>query len=349
MEDFPRGFLCLSVVRPVISMAPLRGVTMRQYRDLYAKFFGGVDLAVSPFIPLPSADKTPPGYFKDVANPQAGLRTIPQVIGKSPERLAYAARMLRDMGHSELNLNCGCPWKFVAAKGRGSGLPENEELFAKMLDSGCRHMPGGFSIKIRLGRFSADTLFKRIPVILSFPLKAVVIHPRTASQMYTGDVDKDSFAAALDMLSPHIPVVYNGDVTSLEYYAGIVERFPSISGVMIGRGLIADPFLPGRIALWEEAGRPSVSGDGNRPAALTDEEADSLLSFSESLYSKYRETLCGPAPVLGRMKEYWGYAAAGLPHGSEILTKIRRSSSLEEYEKAVSMFRNKKNTRHLSV
>ena len=112
--------------RPSISLAPLRGITVAAFRRLHAERFGGVDYAVAPFIPLVAGARVMPKLLADVLPEACGaVRTVPQVIGKDPAALRVMAKVLQDLGYAEMNLNCGCPWKMVARKGRGSGLPEN--------------------------------------------------------------------------------------------------------------------------------------------------------------------------------------------------------------------------------
>ena len=300
-----------------ISLAPLRGVTVHDFRAVFARRFGGVDYAVAPFIPTVAGTTVPPKLLKDIA-PVDGLRTVPQLIGKDPAQLRVMATALRDLGFAEMNLNCGCPWKFVAKKGRGSGLPEDENNFARMLEAGCDAMPDGFSIKIRLGMKDNATLAKRAALIASFPLKEIIIHPRTGTQMYEGAVDLDAFADVLPTM--RCPVVYNGDIKTLEDYRRITTRFPTLSGVMLGRGLIADPFLASDIKSGEKT--PC------NPAAVSD--------FLNELYRIYRITLCGPSPVLGRMKELWGITHEYFDEGARILRAVQRSNTLDEYEKVTN-------------
>lgn len=347
-------------IPPTISLAPLRGVTIREYREAYARRFGGVDYAVAPFIPTVAGDKVMPKLLKDIA-PDAAARpqceaspsasppdapppslmpTIPQLIGKAPAQLRVMASALRGLGFSQMNLNCGCPWKFVAKKGRGSGLPEDELLFAKMLEAGCDSMPGGFSIKIRLGMKDNTTLAKRAALISSFPLKEIIIHPRTGAQMYEGAVDLDEFERVLPLMK--CPVVYNGDIQTPEDAERILARFPQISGIMIGRGIIADPFLPAAIkARLADPCLPSTTDAAPALAAASVLSRDpaAALDLLRELYETYRAMLYGPSPVLGRMKELWGIAYTFFDGGLRILRAIQRAQTLADYEAAIASLR----------
>lgn len=250
------------------------------------------------------------------------MALIPQLIGKDPAQIEPMAEALRALGHTRLNLNIGCPWKFVAKKGRGSGLLRDPDLLRRMLEAGCKAMPDGFSVKVRLGIDTPMLLAERIDIFNEFPLSAVVVHPRTAAQMYEGDVDLDAFAEVLPRLKA--PVVYNGDIRTADDFLRLRERFPTVAGWMIGRGAVSDPLLPQKIR--RAVGEPSCG-------VPVEDEFGTLRAFHDALYAEYRAQLFGPSPVLGRMKELWGYLHVRFPDGATVLRRIQRSKTLEEFER----------------
>lgn len=307
-----------------LCMAPLRGVTVSTFRAVFARHFTAPERAIAPFIPTIAGDRIKPTLLKDVARTeQSDLRIIPQVIGKDPEQLAAMLRALRDLGHTEVNLNAGCPWKFVARKGRGAGLLADADALRRMLDAGCAALPEGFSIKVRLGVNAPDTLAQRVPLLNEYPLREVIVHPRTAAQMYGGQVLLEAFETVYREI--RAPVTYNGDLYTPADLAALRQRFPSVTRWMIGRGLVADPFLPAAIRAFERDGRiPPDPGT-----------AGALRAFHDELYARYRAELYGPAPVLGRMKELWGYLHERCEDGATLLRAIQRCRSTAEYEALV--------------
>ena len=300
-------------------LAPLRGVTVATFRREFVRFYGGFDAAVAPFIATVAGDRIRPALLRDVADPaaEAPMELVPQIIGKDPAHVAPMAAALRDLGYTRFNLNCGCPWKFVAKKGRGSGLLRDADALRRMLEAGCAAMPGGFSVKVRLGLDTPDLLAERVDVFNEFPLECVVVHPRTAIQMYEGDVDLDAFEALLPRF--RAPVVYNGDIWTVADFQRLQARFPSVRGWMIGRGAVSDPALALKIR-----------------GKSVPNERETLRRFHDALYAAYRAELFGPSPVLGRMKELWGHLARWLPDGESHLRRIQRSDSLAEFERHAS-------------
>lgn len=301
-----------------LCLAPLRGVTVRTFRNLHAQWFTPTDRALAPFIPTFAGEKVKPVLLQDV-DPGFGQRVplVPQVIGKDPEQMRTLLRSFKALGYACADLNAGCPWPFVAKKGRGAGLLRDAEALARLLEVGCHEMPEGFSVKVRLGLTTPDLLAERMAVINAFPLREVTIHARTAKQMYEGSVLLDAFADAAARCRH--PVVYNGDIRTRGDLARLKRRFPSVGRWMIGRGVASDPFLIERIR-----------GEGDPPR-----DPARLRGFLDDYLAANEAELYGPASVLGRMKELWGYLRASLAAGDRAWAAVRISRTVDEYRRAV--------------
>jgi len=299
-------------------LAPLRGVTVRTFRNLQARWFEAPDRAVSPFIPTFSGAKVKPILLKDV-DPALGqaVPLVPQVIGKDVEQLRTLLHAFKDMGYFCADLNAGCPYPFVAKKGRGAGLMRDAAALGRLLEAGCEEMPGGFSVKVRLGMDTPDLLLQRMPLINSFPLREVTIHARTARQMYEGKVLLNAFAEAY--AACRHPVVYNGDIRTRQDYLRLKAMFPAITRWMIGRGVAIDPFLFGRLRRDDAPPR----------------EVARLKGFLDDYAAANTEELYGPASVLGRMKELWGYLHLCLCQGDRVWKSVRVCRTMDEYHRVV--------------
>jgi tRNA-dihydrouridine synthase len=187
-----------------------------------------------------------------------------------------------------------------------------------VLDAVCA-IPGiEISVKLRLGRSDPHDIIRLMPVLNDHPLKKVIIHPRVGTQMYRGKTNLEGFAAAAELCRHTL--VYNGDIVSRAAYEGLKARFPGIDEWMIGRGAVANPFLPEEIMMGEVA--------GDRDARLR--------AWHDDLYRSYREVLSGPAHPLDKMKEIWGYLGALFPGKAKALERIARAKTFEGYEAAVS-------------
>jgi tRNA-dihydrouridine synthase len=316
-HPFPRPADAVTPPDLDLCLAPLRGVTGESFRTVFCRHFGGVSRALAPFIPTVRGARIKPSLLAEL-RPERNrmLPLIPQVIGKDPGELTSMLGAMREMGYACADLNAGCPWPMVARKGRGAGLLADAGVLRRMLDAGCTAMPGGFSIKVRLGLRTPDLLAQRMELLNEYPLREVAIHPRTAQQMYEGRVDLAAFAACA-RLCRH-PVVYNGDICTAADGETLKTLFPGIRRWMIGRGLLADPFLAERL-------RGACGGcDPARVRAFLDELL--AVACAESP---------GEKPVLGRMKELWGYLAASFCRDGMLVKRIRLCHRLDEYRRTV--------------
>jgi tRNA-dihydrouridine synthase len=171
---------------------------------------------------------------------------------------------------------------------------------------------------------SAEEILALIPRLNGYPLEELIIHPRLGIQLFAGQPSLDGFAAAL-AASVH-PVVYNGDINSLEDFQRLCDRFPHVSGWMIGRGAVACPALAEQILNNEAAAAPF-----DEPPQILPR----LAAFHDELFAAYAGTLSGPGHLLGKMKQFWLYFIASFPGQEKLVKTIVRAHSLACYQEAV--------------
>lgn len=309
---------------PAICLAPMRGITNATYRKIFVQHFKGLDQAMAPFIPTvkPSSKGIKPSVLKDIMpENNTDLPLVPQIIGNNAKDFIYMAQTLNKLGYAEINWNLGCPWPQVVKKCRGSGLLARPDLINSFLEEVMPALPCRLSIKMRLGLNDPEQAFAVIPFLNNYPLSELIIHPRTASQMYEGTVDLRTFEKCLE-ISEHT-VVYNGDIKDTADFCKISDRFPDIKKWMIGRGLLANPFLAEEI---------------KNVCSETDDKAIKIREFHNDLLEAYKTLLHGGNPVLGKMKEIWFYLSQSFESGGRILKKIQLCQRLDDYEKTLKTF-----------
>ncbi|MBN2162506.1 MAG: tRNA-dihydrouridine synthase family protein [Pontiellaceae bacterium] len=302
----------------------MRGITTMHYRQAFVRHFQGLDIEMAPFIPTVSADRINPKLLRDILpENNSGLPLIPQLIGNKANDFVLMCHALKDLGYDEVNWNMGCPHKPIRKKQRGAGLLPHPDLVDGLLEKVCGQSPCRISVKVRLGVADKAELQKLIPVLNRYPLSEVIVHPRTAEQMYDGSVDLDAFAEAYELLEG--PVCYNGDIDRRSFYSHVHERFPEITRFMLGRGLLANPFL------CEEIKNLTQSG-------VTGNQVERITAFHEDLLSHYEQILHGDHPVLGKMKEFWTYQSKPLSNGRQLFKKLKKTQTLHSYKAIVREF-----------
>lgn len=300
--------------------APMEGLTDRVWRQAQQKWFGPEGTAhryYAPFLSPPENRvliKKKMAELEPAANP--GEQVIPQLLAKDGELAAWMIGELRRMGYTEVNLNFGCPSGTVTAKGKGSGMLRDPQKLDAFLDAVFSQAGGSVSVKTRLGVARAEEFGEILNVYNKYPLCELTIHPRVMKQLYRGQADREAFAAYLPACTA--PVSYNGDVTTVDDLRALEAAFPELSGIMVGRGLIADPALL----------RKAVGG----PAASREE----LRGYHDELYHGYTEAFGMASCAVSRMKAHWFYLIR-LFDGADALEKpLRKAREGWEYETVVN-------------
>lgn len=308
-----------------IHFAPLQGYTDVIYRNAHAACFGGIDAYYTPFVRLEK------GTFRhrDVRGIEPGNNQvphlIPQLIAPTAEKAEKILSLFIEKGYKEADINMGCPFPILAKRHNGSGiLPYPEEVKA-LLSLITKYPQISFSIKMRLGWEDPEECLKLAPIINELPLRQVVMHPRLGKQQYKGEVDLKAFEA-FQHVCKH-PLIYNGDINHIEDIHRIQEQFPGLAGMMIGRGLLANPALA-----WEY--------QQNRTLGF-DEMKEKIQSMHTYVYEEYIEQLKGgDLQILNKMKAFWEYL---LPNADRKLLKaIHKSTNLHKYTQAVHAFFNQR-------
>lgn len=307
---------------PFLILAPMRGITTMHYRKAFVRHFDGLDAEMAPFITTVPADTVNPKLLKDVLpGNNSGLPLIPQLLGKDAAEFVNMAKALHDFGYEEVNWNLGCPHKPVRNKGRGSGLLPHPEKIDALLETICAESPCKISVKVRLGISDKSDLLNLIPVLNRHPLSEVIIHPRTAEQMYDGSVDLDAFAEAYELIQH--PVCYNGDIFNLSFFQALEPYCIGVHRFMLGRGLLSNPFLCEQI----KSGNPNVENAITR-----------LKNFHDEVFENYRSVIDGDLPMLGKMKEFWSYPGQNLSNARKFLKKVKKCHRLTTYQEILDEY-----------
>ena len=253
------------------------------------------------------------------------------------------------MGYREINLNLGCPSGTVTAKKKGSGFllyPDDLDRFFDEVFSDAAVRNGEFlvSVKTRIGKNEVEEWPELMQVYNRYPIHELTVHPRIQKEFYKGTPHLDVFADILK--ESRNPVVYNGDLFTVEKVKEFREKFPTVGTVMIGRGLIRNPALAEMILqeeteactdrlengvrIFEADGQLQTQGNRNKGDILP-----RIREFHDALFEHYRETMSGDRNLLFRMKDLWSYMLAEVPDSEKLAKKIRKSQHVPEYLAAV--------------
>lgn len=311
---------------PTLLSSPLQGFTDFRFRNAFHKYFGGIDTFYSPYIKLNGKLVIKGSYERDILPENNNtLEVIPQIITNDAEEFLFVTKYVQQFGYKELNWNLGCPYPMVAKCGMGSGLISNTSQIEHILKRVHNETDIIVSMKMRMGYENPTEILDVFPILEQYPIKNIAIHARIGKQLYKGGVDLDSFQKCLDTSKQKI--YYNGDITSVEKFRTMQEHFPSIDHWMIGRGLIADPFLPTMIK--------------NNTTEYPKNKLEIFEAFHDTIYQEYDAYLQGPTPIRMKMLGFWEYFSESFSNPQKTYKKIKKAGNSKNYESAVKeIFKN---------
>ncbi|MGL5014420.1 MAG: tRNA-dihydrouridine synthase family protein [Bacteroidales bacterium] len=296
-----------------IHLAPLQGFTDAPFRNAHAQIIGGIDTYYTPFVRI-ERNEFRSRDLRDISQSNNSVpHLVPQMIASTPEELLRIGKLFIEEGYSEADLNLGCPFPAIAKKHKGSGILKYPEE-VKALLAAIETLPElSFSLKMRLGWETPEEAMALIPSINSTPLRHVAIHTRVGLQQYKGVASPELFQPLYESLN--MPLFYNGDLNSIEDVEAIVSRYPNIKGVMLGRGLLADPTLAKQLKSGERY--------------TLEQQLEYAHKIHQELFDYYSSTLQGDQQLLTKMQSLWEY---WLPQAnSKLRKKMMKCGSINNY------------------
>ncbi len=304
-------------------LAPLEGITGYIFRNAVNDQFGEyIDKYFTPFF-VPCHKRTASRKEEKEIDPNnnSSLYLVPQVLTDVAEDCLKFESRMHAIGYQEININLGCPSGTVSSKGRGAGFLRDPDRLDAFLREVFENKTGKISVKTRLGIEDPEEFKEILSIYNQYPMEELIIHPRVLKEAYKGIPHRDAFLYTLEHSSN--PVVYNGDIWTLEDYHGLLKDVADSHlewkkpAVMLGRGMVGNPALIRELAGGEH---------------VTNKE---LKDFLRRVTDDYTEAFSGDVSVLHKTKEIWNYMIRNFPGSEKQLKAIKKSKHLPEYEDAV--------------
>lgn len=303
-----------------IHFAPLQGYTEAIYRQAHARIFGGVESYYTPFVRVERGEIRRKDIRELEPDNNRYAPLVPQLIAPNVDKMEQILALFIEKGYEHVDINLGCPFPILAKRHNGAGmLPYPDEVSTLLRTAVDKYPNLSFSVKMRLGWDNPAECLALLPLLNELPLTSIIMHPRLGKQQYKGEVDMEAFEAFYNECRH--PLIYNGDLLTVEDIQAVSERFPRLAGAMIGRGLLANPAL----ALEYRQGQPLAEK----------EMQEKLRLFHADVFAQYGNLLeGGDQQLLTKMKTFWEYL---LPEGDRKAKKaIHKANKLEAYQTAVN-------------
>lgn len=226
--------------RPVM-LAPMEDVTDASFRLICKE--QGAAMVYTEFVSAEALVRDIPSTVRKLEIDDRERPVAIQIYGREPEAMAEAARIAEKANPDFIDINFGCPVKRVAGKGAGAGLLKDIPKLIAITEAVVKAVSLPVTVKTRLGWDCENKIIPELaPRLQDCGIKALTIHGRTRSQMYTGEADWTLIGEVRMNPRMEIPIIGNGDITSPQAALSAFEQF-GVDGVMIGRGAIGSPWI----------------------------------------------------------------------------------------------------------
>lgn len=290
-------------------VAPLEGITDSIYRRLHHKYFPGADRYYTPFFSPTVHRALTPRESRELPSADCmDVTVIPQLLTKVPQDFIWMAGVCRDLGYNEVNLNLGCPSGTVTAKGKGAGMLRQRDALEAFLDTVFAESPLPVSIKTRLGFEQPEEFYELLSLFNRYPVAELTVHPRIRRDFYNDSVRMAYFDYAVN--NARMKLCYNGNLCTKDQLDSFSRDYPSISAVMLGRGLIADPGML-------------------TPGGTT---AEKLEGFLSELLEEYTAAFGGSRNAMFRLKENWRYLFCLFEPDDKLQKQLRKTTDVQQYK-----------------
>ena len=242
-----------------VSLAPMEDVTDPSFRLICREM--GAASVYTEFVSAEALIRDIKSTTRKLDINDAERPVAIQIYGREPEAMVEAAKIVEQARPDILDINFGCPVKKVAGKGAGAGMlrdiPKMLEITRRVVDA----VDIPVTVKTRLGWDCENKIITDLgPRLQDCGIKALTVHGRTRSQMYTGQADWSLIGELKNDPRMEIPVIGNGDITLPEGAAEAFDRF-GVDGIMIGRGAIGAPWIFREVRQYLEKGKSEPLSD----------------------------------------------------------------------------------------
>ena len=292
-------------------LAPMEGVTHRVFRNLIIGI-GGVGAAWTEFLRV-SQTPLPEKTIRRELGPQPDRCPVAvQLMGNQPDLLAATAVNAVRAGAPSVDINFGCPAPTVFRNCAGSALLRDPCGVGRLVEAVARAVDVPVSAKIRLGVDDPSRLRDIVEAVEGAGATRLTVHARTKADGYTHPARWEWLAKVVAWTS--LPVTGNGDVLTPDD-ARRMRRETGVDSVMIGRGVLRDPWVFARL-LADDRGTiaPNVG-------------AAEVRAFHHA-YKAAMAAAGGEEGVLGQLKQWWRRFDVAVPISPETRQEILRSPDL---------------------
>ena len=242
-----------------------------------------------------------------------------QIFGSDKKSFVEAAKMvIKEMSPDIIDINMGCPVPKVALRAQaGAALLKDPEKVYEIVKSVVEAVDVPVTVKIRSGwDHNSINAVEIAKVCEKAGASAITVHPRTRSQGYQGLADWSMIKKVKE--SVNIPVIGNGDIVSAKDAKKMIDQ-TGCDAVMIGRGVLGNPFLIKQVLTYLKTGELI-------PNQSPKEKIQTCLKHFDYLLQIKPEKIA----VL-EMRTHGAWYLKGLPNAASVKKRLYEITTKEEF------------------
>lgn len=258
---------------------------------------------------------------------------VAQIWGGEPGDMEQFAAHCARLSFDGIDINMGCPAKSAIKSGGAALIRRPDVAVAAIHAAKTAGLP--VSVKTRLGYTHVNEWREWLQILLEQNIVNLTIHLRTKKEMSKVPAHYeliDDIVTLRDAVAPHTLLTINGDIRDREHGLALASEHPGVNGIMIGRGVFANPFCFAAkdtryLHSQNNPEQNETISKNNDSEAVQYTELFGLLYYHLDLFDRYQPQTGRPFETL---KRFFKIYVKGFDGAKELRDQLMHTASTDE-------------------